>query len=243
MNLTLYIGPVDTEKAFDHVPRSLLLKKLVKFGIGKCMLFALKQINSFSICVINFQGELSSSFRMEHGVRQWAALSALLFITFMDGLFQHLEENCSLETLLTDIHALIHADDTTILSTDRLKFIQKCNELIRFFNMHRLKLNLGKSGYFIINPKENDVKHSIMIPESGLLKYTSEIVYLGVIITDIGSIKHDVHLYINKKRPNVSIKFTNFCKTNRNAPLYVKLEVLEKCVSSALTYVKLGGAI
>ena len=75
-----------------------------------------------------------------------------------------------------------------------------------------------------------------MIPESGLLKYKSEIVYLGVIITDIGSIKHDVHLYINKKRANVSIKFTNSCKTNRNAPLYVKLEVLEKCVSSALTY-------
>ena len=160
-------------------------------------------------------------------VRQGAASSALLFITFMDGLFQHLEEKCSLETLLTDIHALIHADDTIILSTDRLKFIQKCNELIRFFDMHPLKLNLGKSGYFIINPKENDVKHSIMIPESGLLKYKSEIVYLGVIITDIGSIKHNVHLYINKKSANVSIKFTNFCKTNRNAPLYVKLEVQE----------------
>ena len=34
----------------------------------------------------------------------------------------------------------------------------------------------------------------------------------------------------------MSIKFTNFCKTNRNAPLYVKLEVLDKCVSSALIY-------
>ena len=152
---------------------------------------------------------------MEHGVRQGAASSISLFITFMDGLFPHLEETCSLETLLSDIHTLVHADDTIILSTDRLKFIQKCNELLRFFDMHHLKLNLGKSGYFIINPKENDVKHSIIL-ESGFLKYKSEIEYLGVIVTGIGvivtgigSIKHDVQLYSNKKRANVSIKYTN----------------------------------
>ena len=180
---------------FDHVPRSLLLKKLVKLGIGKCMLFALKQLYSFSICVINYQGELSSSFRMERGVRQGAGSSVLLFITFMDGLFQHLEETCSLETLLSDIHTLVHADDAIILSTDRLKFIQKCNELLRFFDMHHFKLNLGKSDYFIINPKENDVKHSIIL-ESGFLKYKSEIEYLGVIVTDIGVIVTDIGVIV-----------------------------------------------
>ena len=42
--------------------------------------------------------------------------------------------------------------------------------------------------------------------------------------------------YIPIKSTNISIKYTNFCKTNRNAPLYVKFEVLEKCVSTALTY-------
>ena len=113
----------------------------------------------------------------------------------MDGLFQHLEEKCSLETLLSDIHTLIHAGDTIILSTDRLKFIRKCNELLRFFDMHHFKLNLGKSGYFIINPKENDVKHSIML-ESGFLKYKSEIEYLGVIVTDIGFIVTDIGVII-----------------------------------------------
>ena len=44
LNIALYIGSVDIEKAFDHVPRSLLLKKLVKLGVGKIMLFALKQL-------------------------------------------------------------------------------------------------------------------------------------------------------------------------------------------------------
>ena len=40
----IYIGTMDIEKAFDHVPRSLMLRKLVGLGIGKCMLFALKQL-------------------------------------------------------------------------------------------------------------------------------------------------------------------------------------------------------
>ena len=42
--------------------------------------------------------------------------------------------------------------------------------------------------------------------------------------------------YIDQKRANISIKFTNFCKVNRNAPLSVKLDVLDVCISSALIY-------
>ena len=71
---------------------------------------------------------------------------------------------------------------------------------------------------------------------TGVLKYCSEIEYLGVYVTDNGSLKKDVKRFVDKKRANVSIKYTNFCKANRNAPLHVKLDVLDKCVSASLTY-------
>ena len=234
-NITLYVGSVDIEKAFDHIPRSLLLKKLIKLGIGKCMLFALKQLYSFSICIIKFQGELSNSFRMEREVRQGAASLVLLFNGFMDGLFHHLEEKCTLEGILNDIHVLIHADDTIILSTSRDKFIHKCNEVLNFFDVNLLNLNLGKSGFLIINPKEGDRKSNINL-NTGLLKYKPNFEYLGVIVSDSGVLKCDVISYIDHKRANVTVKFTNFYKTNRNAPLHVKLDVLDKCVTSALMY-------
>ena len=125
---------MDIEKAFDHVPRYLLLKKLVSLGVGKSMSFALKQIYKFSICILKFQGELSNSFRMERGVRQGAASSVFLFNAFMDGLFDHLDSRCNVENLLTDIHTLIHADDTILLSTSRDNFIHKCNEALIFFS-------------------------------------------------------------------------------------------------------------
>ena len=70
----------------------------------------------------------------------------------------------------------------------------------------------------------------------GVLKYRKNIDYLGVIISDNGSIKDDVTRFIKQKRPDVTIKFSNFCKINRNAPLEAKLNVLDTCVSSALLY-------
>ena len=233
--VTLYIGSVDIEKAFDHVPRSLLLKKLVTIGVGRLMLFALKEIYMFSVCVIKFQDELSDTFRMYRGVRQGAASSVLLFNAFMDGLFNHLEGKCSAETLIHTIHALIHADDTIILSTSRESFIHKCNETIRFFQTNKLNLNIDKSAFLIINPKLNDRKSSLVL-NSGVLKYKSSFEYLGVIISDTGVLKNDVNSYVVKKSANVTVKFTNFCRTNKNAPFHVKLDVLDKCVTSSLLY-------
>ena len=94
---------------------------------------------------------------------------------------------------------------------------------------------MGKSAYLIINPKQNDPRNCILL-ESGVLKYKACIEYLGVFISDAGLINEDVKTYVSHKRANVSIKYTKFCKTNRNAPLNVKLDVLDKCVTSALTY-------
>ena len=108
---------------------------------------------------------------MERGVRQGAASSGILFNVFINGLFHHLESKCTLETLLQDIHALIHADDTIIISTDRQKFIIKCNETMKFFLENMLTLNIGKSKYLIINFSDTVHSKSDLILETGVLKY------------------------------------------------------------------------
>ena len=69
-----------------------------------------------------------------------------------------------------------------------------------------------------------------------MLKYKSVQEYLGVFVTDCGSIKHDITKFICEKRSNVLVKFTNFCSKNFLAPLSVKLTVLDTCVSSSLLY-------
>ena len=74
------------------------------------------------------KGTLSKCLQMLRGIRQEAASSVLLFNEFMDVLFSYLEEKCDYENILRNIHTLVDADDTIILSTNRDKFVHKCKE-------------------------------------------------------------------------------------------------------------------
>ena len=234
-NITLYVGFFDLAKAFDKVSRVLLLKRLIERGIGNCMLQALKRIYLYTTCIIGNASEASEEFRTTSGIRQGAPSSVLLFIFFMDGLITFLQTHCIEEPLLNTMHCLLHADDTVIISTDRERFIEKCNQMLKYFDENKLSLNLSKSSYFIINGKENDIKCDLNL-DHGKLEYKSKYVYLGAVISDTGRIADDIEQYINSKRANVTIKFNNFLRKNFLAPLSVKLSVLDACVSSSLIY-------
>ena len=89
-------------------------------------------------------------------------------------------------------------------------------------------MNLGKSGYLIINAKDKNEKCSLTLND-GLLEYKSFIKYLGVIISDKGSINHDINETFIKKRSELSIKFTNFCAKNETAPLHTNHSTASMC--------------
>ena len=154
----LYIGFFDLSKAFDRVSRYLLLKHLVKLGIGSVMFYSLKSIYSVTRCVLKGFGKISDVFQTYTGIKQGASSSVILFIIFMDDIIDHLKENCLIEPILHDLHCLLHADDTLVMSTNRELFIQKCNYLIEKIGKKRMLLNYKKSGYFIINGTNNDIQ-------------------------------------------------------------------------------------
>lgn len=70
----------------------------------------------------------------------------------------------------------------------------------------------------------------------GRIEYKSSYVYLGALITDKGPITNDIEKCVDSKRANVTIKYNNFLRTNPLAPFSIKLDVLDACVSSSLTY-------
>ena len=232
--IKLYIAFFDLEKAFDKVSRYKLLKKLIKMGIGSCMLRALKRLYIRTFCILVYGKEYSDKFRTYSGIRQGAASSALLFIAFIDDLVDYLKERCPPEDMLDLLHCLLHADDTAILSTDRDLFVDKCNHMLDYFDENSLSLNLGKSGYMIINGHKNEKVNLLL--KNGLLEYNSVMKYLGVKISDTGDIKFDIDLFVAEKRANVTIKYGNFCRKNLLAPLDIKTQVLNTCVSASLLY-------
>ena len=232
---TLYVGFFDLSKAFDRVSRYLLLKQLVKLGAGSVLFHSLKSIYSVTRCVLKGFGKLSEVFETHTGIKQGASSSVILFIIFMDDIIDHLKENCLIEPILKDLHCLLHADDTLVLSTDRELFIQKCNKLIEKITAKKMSLNYKKSGYFIINPGAGDIRCHLKL-NSGWLKYKSEQKYLGAIFTDTGSVKIDVKLFLDKKSKEVNVKLARFLVKNEFAPVSVKLKVVNACINAALTY-------
>ena len=181
------------------------------------------------------KGMCSRTFRTFTGIRQGAALSTNLFTVFLDVLISHLKAKCAPEQLIGDLHSLLHADDTVLLSTSREAFVIKCREMVNCFKEKKLNLNVSKSRYMIINGKANDHKVKLDIGH-GYLSYTSKYKYLGYYISDSGKLNDDFELNVKDKRANLTIKYLNFCRTNFMAPLKVKFDVLNVCLKSSVLF-------
>ena len=122
-NTTIYIGCLDIEKAFDKVSRLLLLKKLIKCGIGFAMLNALKSIYTTTSCILNMNGKFSPTFSTSCGIRQGAPSSSCLSIVFINDLIDYIRNRCEFEPLI----------ETTRSSTRRRHF----NSQHRSFTGHK----------------------------------------------------------------------------------------------------------
>ena len=125
-------------------------------------------------CIIAVNNTYSDSFQTFSGIRQGAPSSTYLFLIFIDDLIQYIESNCEIEPIIGNLSCLLHADDTAIISTKRSLFILKCNTMLNYFQQNSLNLNLDKSSYLIINPKESDFRYMLTL-NNGPLKYSSKI--------------------------------------------------------------------
>ena len=170
----LFSGFFDLAKAFDKLSRPLLLKSLIKLGTGSVLFNAIKAMYSAIKCVIKSGKKLSGVFLIHSGIKQGASSSVILFIIFMNKFIAI--EKCLGEEVIELLHILF-PNDTVILSTNRLFFIKKCNVLLAAFKLNKVSLNLGKSGFLVINPQSIEDRFNIKL-ESGWLTYRSSCVYL-----------------------------------------------------------------
>ena len=46
--------------------------------------------------------------------------------------------------------------------------------------------------------------------KNGILEYKPIVTYLGVIVSDTGNIRNDIEKYVEEKRSNITIKYSNF---------------------------------
>ena len=234
-NMTLFLGFFDLEKAFDKVSRPLLLASLIKLGIGSTMFYAIKAMYSTTRCIVKAGHKLSDIFITHSGIKQGAPSSVILFVIFMDEFIDIMRDKCIRENVIGMLHILLHADDTAVLSTSKELFLQKCNTLLAAFKQKKVSLNLKKSGFLVINPKNAEDRYDLKL-ENGWLSYNASFVYLGAVFSDTGAVYHDVNQHACQREKSVYVKLANFMRNNPAAPITVKRKILNSCLNASLLY-------
>lgn len=231
---TLFFICTDFKSAFDLVSKKKLFQKLVALGVSMVMLEAIKAIYLNSMTCVFHNGNYSRTFTLMAGIRQGEAISGLLYIAYTMDLIQLFLQNFPMEEIIENIHLLMHADDIMLIATNRSSAERKLNFLLEYCKNNFIYLQIKKCTFLCIN-KSNDLDETPFEIDSQYIKSVKEQIYLGSTITNSTNIRDDVEAENANRNKNI-IKYYAFLRKNRNAPLKIKLRVLEACVMSSILY-------
>ena len=230
---TLFITAIDFDGAFDRVKRSTLLKKLVFFGASSVFVSCLANLYSVSRNTIYNNGE-SVTYMLYAGIKQGLPLSPFLFLFYVDDIFKYLERayiHFNYD-VFDGLHILVHADDANLIAKSRELMIEKLKTLLVYCKTNSIILQPTKCYFTVINGDESD-KSPLKISETAVVEFKNYLEILGSHISM--NIKLDIELHFKKRFKNV-IKYFNFVRSNKIAPVSVKLKVMKSCVMSTLLY-------
>jgi hypothetical protein len=151
VNFLSYIGPVvqnrgqvdviylDFSKAFDKIPHLLLLRKLLDFGFSNEFCAWFKSFLLNRKFMVRFLGNMSSVYKASSGVPQGSNLGPLLFIIFINDLFN--EVNSEIIMYADDVKLFKQINDIN----DHTLLQLNLNKVFNWSVKNSLPLNLKKT--------------------------------------------------------------------------------------------------
>ena len=200
-NLTVFL---DIKKAFDTIDHSILLEKLRYYGImgGELDFFRSYLRNHKQCC--NVSGQLSSVKHIKYGVPQGCILGPLLFILYMNDL------PCCVE----NGYITMYADDTSLSNSVKTcedideKVIQNMLKISDWLKANKLGLNVIKTEFMLLGSSQRILKFGSLIAirvDNNLIRRTSFVKYLGVIIDETLSWDMQIDSISKKVRKNIGV--------------------------------------
>ena len=230
----LFMIAVDFDGAFDRVSRSLLIRKLIRFGAGTVFVAC---IASMYMCTDNviFRDKEHVTYKLYSGIKQGLPLSPMLFIFYINDIFdtfKRIHGHC-VENIYKLIHILVHADDVTLLAVDRKSAIDKLCTLAEYCKLNHILPQFTKCMFITINGSPED---NAPLPfGQSLLNSAEYLEILGSHLCPSGLLVDELELH-KKKRFASCIKFFNFCRENPLAPISVRLNALKACVMGSILH-------
>lgn len=164
----------DLKRAFETVDRTILLKKLERYGIDGNVLKWITSWLTNRKQKTRFGNEISDEIPIDEGIPQGTPLSCLLFCLYVNDL-----PECVLEC-----NTKMFCDDTVTWVAEKsletaMDKITRDNERIdRYMKENKLKLNYSKTKFMILG---SDELRRMEIDQNNI-EMVSTIKYLGVII-------------------------------------------------------------
>ena len=138
---TLYFASVDLEKAFDRVPRDIVLWALHKLGEREWLLKIVQAMYIKAQSHVRNTSTFSDSFCVKVGVHQGFALSPLLFICVLRALLREFQAGCPEE--------MLYADELVLPSDTMEGLILKLKTWKKAVESNGLKVNVPKTKVMI----------------------------------------------------------------------------------------------
>lgn len=226
-----YIASVDASKAFDRILHSKLFEILRSRGLPECFIRVIKNWYSKLYSRVKWNGSMSSSFRINLGIRQGGVLSPVLFNVYVDELICRLHKSdlgCHIGDLY--VGCLMYADDLILLSASIIELqamLQICDVFALEFG---ISFNAQKTLCVALGKKRRLVACNLVLNNEPV-QWADKFKYLGVTFVAGDCLCPDCSL--------PKCKFYGACNgilNNCSQQEPVKLQLLKSFCQPLLTY-------
>jgi hypothetical protein len=224
----LYCVFVDFSKAYDRVPRNLIVEQLASLGCGRAMIRAIAATYHCTKMILR-----TAIITANIGVRQGSPSSCFLFTMVVNNLIRNLKQRCPPDGFLGQLHSLMLMDDTVILSTTKQGAVEKVRILLEFCGASGMQVNTAKTKVMVINGDEEDARPLEVNDIS--IEQCESYTYLGSVYTRDGSCTTSVKNHLQAKMIHV-LKFEAFVRQNSDIPFPAKKRVFTAALMSAILY-------
>jgi len=185
----LYCAFVDFKKAFDKVYRDGIWYKLIKYGTSSKMVKMLKAIYLDVRSCVKVNGINTEYFGSYAGVKQGEPLSPLLFIFFINDMYDFLHDDSVEMFSIADLKLflLLFADDAVLFSYTKEGLQCLLNKLYTYCSTWGVSVNTNKTVVMICK-KSNRHEHIEMLYDDEKLEVVDKFTYLGVTISSNGKV-------------------------------------------------------
>ena len=178
------------EKAYDHIDRQLLWKKLRDIGLQGNIFGALQGLYNNVSCCVQVNGSKSNWFNINTGLRQGCLLSPLLFNLFINDLVNSVNSNCKgIPIGDGNVSILLYADDSLLLAQNEAELKRMLNTLGNWCKKWKIKVNVGKSEIVHFRRKSNPCTNVNFQLSNKTLKVVNQYKYLGLVLSEFMDFK------------------------------------------------------